>query len=62
MKNFWQDETGLSTLEYVIGAGVMAGLALLVFNTVLKESITNASENVGDAINTAGNQASNGAN
>lgn len=60
MKNFLKDESGLSTLEYIIGAGVMAGLALLVFNVTLKDSITGASKDVGNAIDTAGNQASMG--
>lgn len=57
MKKFLKDESGLSTLEYIIGAGVMAGLALLVFNVTLKDSITGASKSVGTAIDTAGNQA-----
>ncbi|MFD1363090.1 Flp family type IVb pilin [Lentibacillus salinarum] len=57
MKKFWQDESGLSTLEYIIGAGVMAALAIAVF-TGLQGQIEGAGEDVGGAIETAGEQSS----
>jgi Flp pilus assembly pilin Flp len=59
LKSFWNDENGMSTLEYIIGAGVLAGLALYVFNGVLKGSVEGASENVAGAIEQAGQQAAN---
>lgn len=62
MKTFWKDEGGLSTLEYIIGAGVLAGLALIVFNTTLRGSITDASDNVAEAINQAGQESADAVN
>lgn len=58
MREFLRDESGLSTLEYIIGAGVMAGLALMVF-MALNSKITGASDDVGSAIQKAGTEASN---
>lgn len=56
VKRFIKDEKGLSTIEYIIGAGVMAGLALLVF-TSINDKIGGASDKVGDAITESGNRA-----
>ncbi|MFD1363089.1 Flp family type IVb pilin [Lentibacillus salinarum] len=61
MRNFLKDESGLSTLEYIIGAGVMAALAIAVF-TGLQGQIQGAGEDVGGAIETAGDQSSDAVN
>lgn len=61
LKNFFKDENGLTTLEYIIGAGIIAGIGLLVF-LGLKSKITGASNDVGNAIESAGNQASDAVN
>ncbi|MFD1362706.1 Flp family type IVb pilin [Lentibacillus salinarum] len=58
MRKFLRDESGLSTLEYIIGAGVMAALAIGVF-TGLQGQITGAGDDVGGAIDEAGQQSSN---
>ncbi|MFD1362707.1 Flp family type IVb pilin [Lentibacillus salinarum] len=58
MKKFLKDESGLSTLEYIIGAGVMAALAIGVFSS-LQGQISGTGEDVGGAIDKAGQQSSN---
>lgn len=59
MKKFLKDERGLSTLEYIIGAGVMAGLSLAVF-LGLQSEMDSVSKDVENAISTAGDTAANG--
>ena len=49
VRRFIKEEQGLSTIEYIIGAGVMAGLALFVFMAV-DDKIDGASTKVGEAI------------
>jgi len=61
LKKFFKDENGLTTLEYIIGAGIIAGIGLLVF-LGLKSKIIGASDDVGSAIESAGNQASDAVN
>lgn len=34
IKNFWQDEEGLTVVEYVIGAGLLVVGLTLVFSTL----------------------------
>jgi len=55
LKEFWKDESGLSTLEYIIGAGVMAALAIAVFFT-MQDNIENTGNDVGEAIEKAGDE------
>lgn len=57
IKTFFRDETGASTIEYVIGAAVMALLAVGVYSK-LKSSINDAADTTGGAIDQAINEAS----
>lgn len=57
IKAFFQDETGASTIEYVIGAAVMALLAAGVYSK-LKSSIDSAADTTGSAIDQAIHEAS----
>jgi len=57
LKQFWKDESGLSTLEYIIGAGVMAALAIAVFFT-MQDNIEGTGDDVGGAIEKAGDESS----
>jgi len=57
IKTFFRDETGASTIEYVIGAAVMALLAAGVYSK-LKTSINGAADTTGTAITDAINEAS----
>lgn len=57
IQQFWKDESGLSTLEYIVGAGVMVLLALFVFTGVFKPEIEGTAGKVGQAIEEAGTEA-----
>jgi len=56
-KQFMSDEKGASTIEYVIGAAVMALLAAGVYSK-LKASIDSAADTTGGAIDQAIQEAS----
>ena len=54
---FMKDETGASTIEYIVGAAVMALLAAGVY-TKLKDKINTAADTTGTAIDDAIDMAS----
>lgn len=46
---FWQEESGLNTLEYIIGAGIMVGLCL-TFLQIPLDAMKHAGNHVGGVI------------
>lgn len=51
--NIFQDEMGFSTIEYIVGAGVIAAVALAVFLS-LQDSFSGTANHIKDAITIMG--------
>ncbi len=55
VKNFWDDEEGLTVIEYVVGAGLLVialGVMFQTFGTLLEAKLTAIIGNIGDGSTT----------